>query len=79
MEQPKDFSFSVESDPEVGSYIQFTYLGHSEYEDVWDDLCDIIHSSSVDLYRLEESSYECSGDCSDSVCDELRKLGFVEG
>jgi hypothetical protein len=74
---PQEFSFRIEKDDDVGLYFQFTYLGSSDYDDVWDDLEDIINSNlESSLCRIEESSYEPQHDDLNYISEQLRRLRF---
>jgi len=71
MINPKDFNFSIVSDPDIGSYIQFTYTGSNYSEDIWDELEEYMETE-FDVCRLEESTYELI----DIDPSDLLYLGF---
>jgi len=76
MTKPQDFSFNFDHDSFVGSYVFFTYVKHNSSEDIWDDLEQIIQDNFPGLYRLEESSYEFSGNI-DQTRTRLKNFGFI--
>ena len=76
MVTPKDFSFSVEKDDEVGTYIQFYYNGTDEDNSTWSELEEIIDDNMPNLLdRIEESSYEPSHNINTPII-MLKRLGF---
>jgi hypothetical protein len=78
MSKPQDFSFSIERDDDIGTYFQFYYHGSDDYEDVWDDLEDIIEDNLPNLLdRVGESSYEHLYGI-DTPISKLKRLGFTE-
>ena len=71
MINPKEFNFSILTDPEIGQYIQFLYTGLNYSEDIWDELEEFMEVK-FDICRLEESTYEL-----DNInISDLLNLGF---